>query len=46
MKFVIPIFFLISGCLGALEFDPDFNEAEHNINWVKEFPKLRAKKIE
>ena len=45
MKFVIPIFFLISGCLGALSYNPPFNEKENNINWVTTFPKLRATKL-
>ena len=45
MKFIIPIFFLISGCLGELKFDPAFNEAEDNINWVTTYPKLRATKF-
>ena len=45
MKFIIPIFFLISACLGALEYNPPFNEETNNANWVITYPKLRATKF-
>ena len=45
MKFIIQIFFLISACLGALVFNPPFNEETNNANWVITYPKLRATKF-
>ncbi len=45
MKFLIPIFLLISGSLGEISYDPAFDEANNNINWVTTYPKLRATKF-
>ena len=45
MKYIIPIFFLISACLGALVFNPPFDEKTNNANWVTTYPKLRATKF-
>ena len=45
MKFIIPISFLISICLGDLTYEPDFDETLNNSNWVTTYPKLRPNKL-